>query len=71
MKLIIYSNQVLRSYEIQSENGFNFFKSEGLNFNITNNQVSYLNGAFDYEKLSTVETSGVERILSYLRGEIL
>ena len=56
---------------MQSENGFNFFKSEGLNFNITKNQVLYLNGTFDYEKLSTVEVSGIERILSYLRGEIL
>ena len=68
--LKFHENQVLRSYCIESANGYNFFISEGMNFNITNNQVSYLNGTFDYNKLTTVEKSGAERILSYLRGEI-
>ena len=68
--LKFHENQVLRSYRIESANGYNFFISEGMNFNITNNQVSYLNGTFDYNKLTTVEKSGSERILSYLRGEI-
>lgn len=67
--LKFYPNQVFKSYKIVNDGPCFYFVSVGLTFVISNNQALYLNQMLGYNKLTITEKTGVENILSYLRGE--